>query len=289
MRMLSFDDRTADFIEVFKRSAARTGYALELHGPGQQEPASYTRFKQVYRHLSPNNPSFELASFRRWFELSQHVRRDERVVHADSDLVLFTPWLDMPEEIRSADGIVGSVGVNSGIPERQINVGYSSWTGALLTSFCDYVIASYESRADDLAAIYAEQANYQPYAAISDMALVHLWVAETGVDLVETNRLMTSSKGRAIYIDHNITTAEAQGVRFRQFMGRKAMTFREQNAFFMTVQGEPIAAASIHLAGRNKMLARPIERGDRRSIELGSAYLNCGRLARKALRHLRGK
>lgn len=284
MRMLSFDDRSAPFIEVFKRTAAQGGYALEMLGPGAEEPGDFTRLKSAYRHMSPNTAAFELASFRRWFELAPLVAPDERVIHADSDLVIFTPWSEMPGEISEARGLVGSIGVTNQRQEEQINAGFSSWTGSLLASFCSFVVTFYETRANELADIYARQLHHQPVASISDMTLLYMWMTEQGVPFVNTNRILLSPDGSPVYIDHNIVMSEAQGVRFRMSMGRKSMEFHDRRAFFLSEEGRRIGVASAHLTGRNKILAGKVAQGDRVGIAVGSAYLHAGRAARAAIR-----
>src|SRR5258708_1220447 len=96
MRMWSCDDRTAPFVEVFQRTAAQAGYDVRLIPPQTKAAEAFQKLKECYRHLSPNPEHFELASFRRWYEIAAQVAPGDRFVLAASDLVVFAGWNTLP-------------------------------------------------------------------------------------------------------------------------------------------------------------------------------------------------
>lgn len=281
MRMISYDDRSLPFIEVFRRSATRAGYAVELIGPSAAVPDGFARLERAYRHLSPNNPHFELSSFRRWFEIAERVDPDERFVHADADLIVCTPWAELPGAITGATGLVASIAVNDGIAEKQINAGFSLWTGSMLADFCEFAASFYESRADELARIHAGLLESNPRASISDMTLMYLWVQERAIPFYNTNSVLRDEQGRLHYVDHNINLTEAINARFKTSYGRKAVWFTPRGINFRTADGEPVIADSVHMAGRMKILSEPFEKQDKVQIALKSTYILLGRLGRR--------
>lgn len=286
MRMISCDDRDAPFVNVFMASAQAAGYAVEMVRPVGAGCSGFQELKRTYRHLSPNPAPFELASFRRWFEIAAVVRDDERFVLADSDLVVCSPWQDLAGELRDAHGLVGSIGATGDILEDGINGGFSVWTGRMLRDFCDAMVAEYAGGADRLAAIHvAKVAAGHARASISDMTLLYMWVQENTVPFLNSNRLFWTDDGSAQYIDHNFFMPEALGVKFAMAWGRKALHQDAQGRLMLhTREGMPVRVGSLHLGGRYKILSEAIY--FRRSAELmaKSAFIWGGRTTRTALR-----
>jgi len=278
MKMWTYESRTAPFVDVFRRTATRAGYNVSIISPGD-EPKSFAQFRSHYRHLSVNSEGFELACYRRWFEIAAQVGRDDFFVHADSDLVVQTGFAALPAELRDSGALVASIGVTDNILEQQINAGYSLWTGRRLHDFCDYLVARYEAGADALAAVRADLiAAGNPRASISDMVLLHLWVTEAGVPFVNSNRVIAGQ-----YIDHTFFMPGCLGTSFCMTLGRKALTFRSDGFWLTTSEGDRIRPVSLHLVGRYKIMAPAIEAGDSLGLAARSAYILGGRAGRSLL------
>jgi hypothetical protein len=272
------EDRRAPFVRVFERTATRAGYDLHIIRPAK-EPAGFTQLKRYYQHLSPNPERFELACFRRWFEIAAAVPPGERFVQAESDHVVQTPFQRLPAELRDADALVASIGVTGEVLEEDINGGFSIWTGRRLRDFCDYAVARYERGVDDLADARARGiAAGNPRASISDMTLLHRWVREAGVPFVDSNRVIGGQ-----YVDHNFSMPGCLGARFRTTLGRKALRFAPDGMWLSTSEGAPVRPASLHLGGRYKILAGDVERRDQGRLALKSLYLLGGRTGRRVL------
>ncbi len=120
-----------------------------------------------------------------------------------------------------------------------------------------------------------------PRAAISDMVLLYLWVTETGVPFVNSNRVIEGQ-----YIDHTLSMPGCLGTQFRMAFGRKALSFRGDGFWLTTTEGAPVRPVSLHLVGRNKLLAPAIEAGDRVGLAARSAYILGGRTGRAVLGRL---
>lgn len=272
MRVLTFEDRDAPFVRVFERTARAAGAEVVLLRPAG-EPAGFAKLKRHYRHLSANSVGFELACFRRWFEIAATVGADERFIQADSDIVFQRPLQDLPAIFRDAEGVVGSIGVTDGIPETQVSPGFSLWTGRLLAQFCDYLVAVYERGADDLAALHAAGGG-----SISDMTLIYRWLADDGVAFTDSNRVIEDG-----YIDHNIFMQSCGNADFRMQFGRKRLGFGADGARLQTTDGRDIRPLVLHLVGRYKLLAEAIEQRDATALAARSLYIAGGKAGRSAL------
>ena len=283
MKMWSCEDRVAPFVDVFRRSAARADYELNLIEPNEP-PKGFVQLKSHYGNLSPNPERFELASFRRWYEIAARVAPDDRFVLADSDLVVLSRWTDLPDEVRDHVGLVGSIGATGDVLEDGINGGFSVWTGRLLKGFCEFMTATYESDFCGLQALHAEKvARGNPRASISDMTLLYRWVKEANIAFLNTNRLIRDREGRAHYIDHNFFMPEGLGVRFAMSFGRKAVRCHGDAIDLKTCDGDIVIADSLHLGGRYKIMAKDLESGNRIGLLAKSTYIYGGRKAREAL------
>jgi hypothetical protein len=281
MRMWTFESRSAPFVEVFRRSATAAGYDVRIIAPAAEPPA-YSEFRKHYVHLSVNAEGFELACYRRWFEIAAQVAPDDRFVHADSDLMVQTAFADLPAELRAGEALVASIGATDDVLEQQINAGYSVWTGRQLHDFCDFLIAQYKTGAADLAAMRARLITAgNPRTAISDMVLLHLWVSKSGVPFVNSNRIVGGQ-----YIDHTFFMPGCLHGRFRMTLGRKALEFRRDGFWLHTTEGVPVKPVSLHLVGRYKMMAEAIEKGSQIEMAAKSLYILGGRTGRSLMGRL---
>ena len=275
------EDRRGAFVEVFRRSAAATGYDLRLFAPRLQPPADFVRLTRSYRHLSPNSAAFELAVFRRYFEVRDALAGTApgRFVIADSDLLLLEP-ADALAEWRDADGLVGSRGVTDGVAETDISPHFSFWTTGLLAAFCAFVVRLYERDAEQLAIIHAARvAARQPLVSISDMTLLGLWTAAEGIPVHDSNRLRGDG-----YLDHNIGMAACADARFKRRFGRKALDFAGGRVTLRTTAGTRVRPVLLHFVGRNKRLMPAVEARSAARVAVQSAALAGARSLRAAWR-----
>lgn len=278
MRIVCFEDRSAPFVAAFRTSATEAGYDLTLAAP-PPEDAAFRHFRSVYRHLSVNPEPFELACFRRYFAARTIVAPDERVIMADSDLIVQAGPRALPAEVMDfGRGMVGSVGVTAGTAETDISPHFSFWTGRLLGDFCDYLVHVYERQFDRLQAIHDARARNAARVAISDMTLLHLWTGDSGTPFLNANRVFG-----AVHIDHNVSMVDCANARFRSRWGRKALTHTQAGIGLTTSEGVPVRAAVLHLQGRYKLVATPLLAGSSLGVQRVSAYIAAGRFVRSLL------
>ena len=282
------EDRRAPFVEVFRRSALAHGHDLRLIAPASCPPADFVRLTATYRHLSPNSPAFELAVFRRYFEIRDRLAEAgapaaARFVMADSDVVLLAPAAAFPEAIRSAS-LAGSIGVTGGIAETDISPHFSVWSRDAMADFCDFMVSSYASGADDLASLHAARlAAHEAHVSISDMTLMARWIARDRRPFSDTNHVADGH-----YIDHNITMAGCANAVFRMAFDRKALVLGDAaqggGVVLTTREGATVRPLILHLVGRTKLLARAIEQRRRGALAARSLALAAGRRVRRLIR-----
>ncbi|PZN92994.1 MAG: hypothetical protein DCF31_14160 [Alphaproteobacteria bacterium] len=285
MKIHCIEDRRKPFVEVFQRTAIDAGYALTLGPPARTACPGYAALSANYVHLSPNTPAFELACFRRYFDVAGLVADGERAIISDSDIYVQSGPGALPASVMdlTADGerggVAASIGMLDGVAEYDASPHFSFWTGQRLRQFCDYLVTSYTERHDQLRVIHDRKlASGAPYASVSDMTLIRLWSDEAGVPLINTNRVEDDR-----YLDHNISTPDTANSMFRSSLGRKTIQVRSDGIYYVTAEGRPLRPATLHLQGRYKVIARALEKRSTAGVLAGSAYIAAGRFARRLL------
>jgi len=276
------EDRRGAFIDVFRRSAAATGHDLRLFAPRALPPADFATLVAHYHHLSPNPAAFELAVFRRYFEVRDAIVGTgvRRFVIADSDLLLLGSPAELPAAWRDSDAVVGSIGVTAGVAETDISPHFSCWTPALLGAFCDFVVRTYRDDIDQLRSIHAARiAARQPLVSISDMTLLALWVAADAVPFIDSNRVID---GR--YLDHNIGMAACAGTVFDHRLGRKSLSFDGGSIALRTTAGAVVRPLLLHFVGRNKRAMAAVEARSRSRLAAHTLTLAAARGVRTLVR-----
>ena len=278
--LYSIEDRQAPFVDVFVSSATACGFKPRIIATKDVESPTFSKFRKIYRHFSINPEDFELACFRRYFEIARLVPKSERFIIADSDLLINLNALSIPKLfIEQPEALIGSIGYSDSVPEMDISPHFSFWNRTLVNRFIEYLIYIYESRVDHLVDIFNKRKNAgNKRAAISDMTLLHMFVHDTDVQFINSNQVV---EGRLI--DHNFSIAETANSIFKKEFGFKAFRRTNEHLSFITTNGETVRPVAIHLQGRAKIAASSLFNGNdlRARIFLGSVSL--ARLARSWL------
>jgi hypothetical protein len=289
MKVFCIEDRRLPFVEVFRRTAQASGYDLTLGPPAAEPCAGFAELARNYVHLSPNSPGFELACFRRFFEVARMAGPDERVIISDSDIYVQAGPEGLPAPVMdligsgASGGIAASIGMLNGAAEYDASPHFSFWTGKRLREFCDYLIATYAGNVAALEALHAKKlASGAPYASISDMTLIRMWTDDAGVPLLNTNAIAGDR-----YLDHNISTPDASNGSFRWALGRKALRVEAGGVSYIAADGRPIRPATLHLQGRYKVIARWLEQRSALGVLGGSLYIAAGRAGRRLIGAMR--
>jgi hypothetical protein len=280
MRLYCIEDRQAPFIDAFVKSSTAQGFRPEVIGPSAAESPAFAKFRQVYRHLSINPEGFELACFRRYFEVAGLVTDEERFVIADSDLLVNAGPAEIPAEfLDRPEALVGSIGRTGGVPEGDVSPHFSFWTPRLIRQFADYLIHIYESGDDRLERTYRDrQAAGNKRAAISDMTLFRMFTQDESVAFIDSNQVVNGT-----LIDHNFGMAECANATFRMAYGFKAFRREGQHLSFTTTAGERVRPVVIHLQGRAKIASQALLQAHDLSARVRLGSLSAARVARKWL------
>lgn len=280
MRLITIEDRTAPFIDAYKRSATEAGYDLTLAPPSTDKPASFRKFEEVYQHHSDNSYAFEISCFRRYFDALELLRQtDEKIIISDSDQILFGSPQELPPQMRCTDTLVGSIGVSKGVKERDISPHFSSWSKGHLKRFTEFLIAKYENKSYELEDIYKLRKQKNTIAAISDMTLFYLYVKEDGCQFYDTNAVID---GR--YIDHNISMADANNCSFRLDCGHKKLISVSSGILLETDMELPVRPLSLHFQGKAKIAAKHIKNKNYATAKLMLKALTVARIVRDKLK-----
>lgn len=258
MRLYCVEDRRAPFVDAFVTSAKERGFTPQVITPNPSPPETYIKFMEVYRHLSINPEEFELACFRRYFEVANMIKGDNRFIIADSDLLFNAGPTDIPSIfIDHANTLVGSIGRANNIVESDISPHFSFWTPALIMRFVDYLIYAYESQLNRLENSFLErQRAGNKRASISDMTLLKMFMEDESVAFIDSNRIEDGT-----LIDHNFCMAECANATFKMDLGFKSFRRKNNDIHVITTSGESIRPIVIHLQGRAKIAAQPILQG----------------------------
>jgi hypothetical protein len=257
MDIYCVEDRKSDFVNIFFKSATSHSFSPKIIAPSTLKPASYIKFEEVYSHLSINSRAFELACFRRYFELAQLVRGSQRFIIADSDLLINGNPSNIPAIFHdTSNSIVGSIGQYNGIRETDISPHFSFWTPKLLKEFTEFIIFYYEHKFENLLNLHDSRlSSGNKRASISDMTLLNLFITETSVNFINSNLIINET-----YVDHNFAMPECVNASFKMQYGFKRFK-RINNRLGLTTNGSDIIPLVLHLQGKAKIAARSINQG----------------------------
>ena len=280
MRLYCIEDRQAPFIDAFVKSSTLHGFAPKVIGPSSNALPAFSKFKQVYRHLSINPEEFELACFRRYFEVATMVTEGERFIIADSDLIINAGPGEIPALFMDhTSALVGSIGRSGDNPEDDISPHFSFWTHKLVWRFVEYLIYVYETQDGRLARTYsARKEAGNKRAAISDMTLCRMFTLDESIEFIDSNQVVDG-----ILIDHNFCMAECANASFKMGFGFKAFHREQKNLRFTTTTGDRVRPLAIHLQGRAKIASEPLHEGNDLSARMRLGSLAAARIARKLL------
>ncbi len=166
-------------------------------------------FRSVYRHLSSNSEQFEIACFRRYFDIFTVAEKLglSSFWMADSDLLLISNlematqqilrggWrVSLSEQIQRSDAALKSSSPH-----------LSLWTIGSLRDFIEFVDHTYRCEISALMHMYDKyQQECCGSGGVCDMTLLHLW-AVNRVDVHNNARLINLELG---VFDHNINVSK---------------------------------------------------------------------------------
>jgi len=280
IKLFCAEDRKADFIEVFKKSAIDNDYDLIFPDISKLHSGKFDKFKDVYSHFSVNPSGFELSCFRRYFLALEWIgKSNDRFVICDSDLYISSNRCELPVEVvESVEKFCGSVGVLNGVAEKDISPHFSFWNRSLLLDFTSFLICMYEERSDELRKLYKEKGKLSKRPSISDMTLLYLWVKEHNIPFLNTNKVFNS-----VYIDHNISMSECLNEEFKSSFGRKKIVLNGGDWQLMNSNASVVRPILLHLQGKYKIASSALESGNKTELMYKSIFINAARIIRSRI------
>ena len=280
MELICIENRRAPFVLAFESSAKEFGYEPKILTPAREPPASFQKFTAVYKHLSVNTENFELACFRRYFEIHKNQPENDRFIIADSDLIITAKKNQIPIALLdSGDSLIASIGVKNNMPEQDASPHFSFWNKKLLCQFIDFLIHTYEFNLESLQSEFNHRKNCgNSRASISDMTLLHMFIKECGIKFINSNTIIEQK-----YIDHNISMQEAGSSKFNMLFGFKRLKRLDGKIILTKSNGEQITPLALHLQGRAKIVAKDILSGNDISIATKFAAISIAKYARKII------
>ena len=203
--------------------------------------------------MSSNPETFELNCFKRFFVISQFIRKHniDRFVYSDSDILCYVNY--------SAVAAFRKYDVGMCVPQNQdeyrwvANCGVSLWTAATLDSFLDYCTEIYSKRIELLEEKWNYHISNGVAGGICDMTLQYLWYAQA--DEYSKLNLAIASTELGGVVDYNVNSEinylDNEYQRSKRY-GIKAIEFHDGSPYFVKQDSERVKALSIHFLGGAK-------------------------------------
>jgi len=145
-------------------------------------------FRSSYKHMSSNEPAFEMACIERWIVLANFVKQMnlEKVVYLDSDIMTFCNYEER-ESIFDEDyvGMVCSpkrFGSDVDSPKDWGVTGcISYWRHNIILKFKDFILSSYSDNMDKLLHKWNWHIDTKHPGGICDMTLMYLFYFENNL------------------------------------------------------------------------------------------------------------
>ena len=245
------------------------------------------KFREVYRHSSPNPVKFEIGCFLRWFFLLEFMEREglDDAAYLDSDVLLYAPASMLRERVLDAGKICGMVfpKQNSDSPRRSAAGHVSYWRKDALRSFCDTCLQFYEN--EEVFSSYERfmeaRRKTGVRAGICDMTALYHFSNERP-DLVHN----FGEIHRGCVIDNNV--GEASNFlpgEFEMSSGMKRVMFRDGSPYLQAIVGLPVRALALHFQGPSKKKMTRYYTGDGFPGKFRSEFRLWMRAAPKRLRN----
>lgn len=276
MRLISIETRQAPFIDTYRETALRQGYDLVLTPHSPEPSPAFAAFAAVYQHNSDNPYDFELNCFRRYFDALEYAEPTGSIVISDTDQLILSPPDALPDPYLAPEAVVGSRGTSCGVAEFDISPHFSKWPTQILRRFTDFLIQIYTDTPELLAAEYERRRTVKKRAAVSDMTLFNMFVDAEKIPFYDSNSLKYE-----YYVDHNFSMRDTRDGSFRTEFGFKA--FRSNGSggiILLTATDDIVRPASLHLQGRAKPAAVPMNEGRLNAARARLALITAARSLR---------
>lgn len=206
----------------------------KIRGVRQEYIDNYYTYGQkvqnIYKHLSPNSPEFELFCITRWFVILEYMEKHgiEIGCHYDSDVVNFVPTdFSMCEEKMCICYDGGHICI---FKREQLH------------DLCDSIITFYEKKVNQLDSIYSFRKANGLWGGVHDLTFIWDYKIRN-TDIVRDLSIVNS----LTYYDHNINS-ESDG--FEMLDGKKKIYYYDNKYYVRDVYTlEYVEIKLLHLSG----------------------------------------
>lgn len=207
---------------------------------------SWQEMARAYVHLSTNGEPFERFCFYRWFAVRELMLRLglNRVLHLDSDMLLYFDPIREPLELGDAELAIGSTSSYSG---------HFAWitSPSAIDFVCETMLHLFRN-ATTLKELEKHFERQGPHGGgVCDMYALG-WIAwNHAMPIHELNQIRAES-----VFDQSISDPEIAGgvEKWRMIDGRKTVEWEKNMPFFRTIEGDLVRALTIHFQGSFKDL-----------------------------------
>lgn len=254
-----YENRDLIYLKLYERKARRLSLNITVLGPDRLKGnARYEKFLSLYEHYSVNSFGFEVSCFARYFAIAEAHKSEDAFILSDSDIYLVNNLQHIREDTSLQGIFIGSEGFYGEGSEHQISPHFSFWNKALINSFTDYLLETYERNKQDhfLARHYEMQQEKIGRTAISDMTLLYMWVKEKGIPYLNSNAI-----GNSLGIDHNISAVYSENGVYQSFGDRKAITLKGETVYCRSIDGRVQPMSVLHFQGEYKWVLKYFYQG----------------------------
>ncbi len=168
-------------------------------------------FCEIYKHMSTNGRTNEVACFIRWFEINHvaHKLGLSRFWHLDSDILLFPEFLTYKQDIEQENTTAIFTPTQKNNYQQSSTAHVSIWNIQDLDHFTNFILMTYSQNLNILENKWKYHIDSKINGGVSDMTLLYLWQKNYKEKVKNINEI---SKEKWNYND-NINIESPEGLR----------------------------------------------------------------------------
>ena len=228
----------------------------------------WAQFEHYYKHMSTNDPLFELNCFRRFYIIYEFILKNgiEKFVYLDSDILTYT---DFSSHVAIQENDLGMCAPKKQDNYRWVaNCGISLWNRESLNGFLNNCIDIYKNKIEILTEKWQYHQKNHKNGGICDMTLEYLWFTNNQ-DLIKIN-FADRSNGLPGVMDFNVNSSlnyHEHEYEMMPLINIKKIKFQNELPHFQTENKEQVPVLAIHFLGAAKQYMKSFEKKNHLGFE----------------------